>query len=143
MLRPITAGPSRKGADAYVLLPKYIKRIPPKELRNGHWRIRTDNIYDSSGRRIGLSVDAKVSASSRSKGDTVSVSLNYQQTSIRCIDWEATKVSADGQVIHGWHEHKWHDSKAATGASPSPHRWNRPLISRACSSARVTTGISR
>ena len=109
MLRPITAGPSRKDADAYVLLPKYTKRIPPQELRNGHWRIRADRIYDSSGRRIGLSVDAKVSASGRSKGETVSVSLNYHQTSIRCIDWEAAKTSVAGRAIHGWHEHLWDD----------------------------------
>lgn len=112
MLRPLTGRPSKRDAEALVALPKYIRRMPRTRLRHGSQRLKTDKVYDSSGRATGLTVDAHVSfPQGRGRhGETPQVSLVWRRESIRCIDWERRRPFADGTVVEGWHEHLWDDT---------------------------------
>ena len=109
MRHPITPGPSQADADALVLLPKYLRRMPPQRDLGGCRRIKTDRILDSAGNPTGLLVVAHKTGDGRTHGETVQVALVWRREAIRCIDWKAQRVFADGTVVHGWHEHTWDD----------------------------------
>ncbi len=105
MRYPLTPAPSREDADALVALPKYIRRMPPIRAINQDLRIKTNRIYDSANRQIGLTVDAHVSASGATCGETPRICLIWRGKPIRCIDWHVQREFADGTVVEGWHEH--------------------------------------
>jgi len=110
-LRPLTEGPSARDANALVDLPKFITRMPPVRVRAGSLRIIATSVYDSSGRRTGLKVDAHVSLPTRRgrHGETPQVALVWRGECIRRIDWEVCHEFADGLTVAGWHEHLWDD----------------------------------
>ena len=105
MRYPLTPAPSKEDADALVALPKYIRRMPVVRAINQDLRIKTDRIYDSAGRPTGLTVDAHVSASGATRGETPRVCPIWRGEPIRCVDWHVRREFADGTVVEGWHEH--------------------------------------
>ena len=106
----ITPGPTRADADALVALPKFIRRMPMVRERDGTRRIKSARIFDSSGRQIGLWIDAHVSEPPK-PGDTISVALVWRGKPIRRIDWKASETFHDGLTVQGWHEHLWGDDE--------------------------------
>jgi hypothetical protein len=104
----ITPGPTKAEADALVALPKFMKRKPIERLINATARMKSDYIYDSSGRQIGLTIDVHIS-DPQNPGDTVSAALIWRGCPIRRIDWKVEELFADGTVVPGWHEHLWDD----------------------------------
>ena len=109
-MRPLTEGPSARDANALVELPKFIKRLPSQRERFGSLRMKALNVYDSSGRSTGLTVDGHVSLPRPKRhGETPQVALIWRGVCIRRVDWEVRHEFADGLTVYGWHEHLWDD----------------------------------
>ncbi|MGI5816645.1 MAG: hypothetical protein ACOX9R_00965 [Armatimonadota bacterium] len=102
----ITPGPTKAEADALVALPKFMKRKPRERVINATRRLKSDYIYDSAGRQIGITIDVHISEP-RNPGDTVSAALIWRGCPIRRIDWKVVEQFPDGTVVEGWHEHLW------------------------------------
>jgi len=102
----ITPGPTKAEADALIALPKYMKRKPRERRINATRRLKSDYIYDSSGRKIGMIIDVQI-LYPQNPGDTVSAALMWRGCPIRRVDWKVRECFADGTVVAGWHEHLW------------------------------------
>ncbi len=122
----ITPGPTRAEADALVALPKFIRRMPVARDRDGTRRLKSNRIYDSSGRQIGIWIDAHVSEPLK-PGDTISVALIWRRKPIRRIDWKAIETFHDGAIVPGWHEHLWDEDledRIGRPFEPPVEGWN-------------------
>ncbi len=122
----LAAGPTKADADALVALPKFMKRMPRVRVVNGTRRLKSDYIYDSAGRQIGITIDAHCS-DPPTPGETISAALIWRRKPIRRIDWKASETFADGHVVSGWHEHLWDErfeDRIGRAFEPPAHGWD-------------------